>query len=216
MNFTYDALGRRIREGPIVLRGSTTMDETTIELYYSKAWQVIHERKEVEGGGGSSGTIGEEESLGPDGGTSIFEQQTDYVWSLAYVDALVLRDRDINLDTVMDQRVYVQQDANFNVTAIIEADGDVVERFIYDSYGAFTVLDFNWASASLDQRSNFLCDIEAVPFAIRACRKLHVWRLELWGKSGAKRALETVQSRIRTQCEVSWYVLITSVINPLS
>ena len=60
------------------------------------------------------------------------------------MDALVLRDRDANLDGGLEQRHYVQQDANFNVTAPVETDGDVAERFVYDPYGVVTVLDADW------------------------------------------------------------------------
>jgi hypothetical protein len=38
------------------------------------------------------------------------------------------------------------------VTAVVDAFGDVVERFLYDPYGRFTVLDANW-SARWDNQS---------------------------------------------------------------
>ena len=69
------------------------------------------------------------------------ETQTQYVWSPVYVDALVARDRD-------SERVYVQQDANWNVTALVSTSGDVLERYIYDSYGQVTVLAPDWSTRS--------------------------------------------------------------------
>jgi RHS repeat-associated protein len=36
------------------------------------------------------------------------------------------------------------QDANFNVTALLDDSGEVVERYIYDPFGQATVLDANW------------------------------------------------------------------------
>jgi hypothetical protein len=48
------------------------------------------------------------------------------------VDALVLRDRDTGGDPELDERLYVQQDANFNVTALVDTAGNVVERYVYD------------------------------------------------------------------------------------
>ena len=42
-------------------------------------------------------------------------------------------------------RLYVQQDANFNVTAVTDSAGTVLERYIYEPYGSFTVLDADWA-----------------------------------------------------------------------
>jgi RHS repeat-associated protein len=57
------------------------------------------------------------------------------VWSPVYVDAMVLRDA--------SQRLYVQQDANWNVTGIVGNSGGwtVLERYVYDPYGKATVLD---------------------------------------------------------------------------
>ena len=44
----------------------------------------------------------------------------------------------------LDERLYVQTDANFNVTSLLDTTGSVVERFLYDPYGTFTVHDPNW------------------------------------------------------------------------
>jgi RHS repeat-associated protein len=57
--------------------------------------------------------------------------QAQYVWSPVYVDALVERDRG-------SERLYVQQDANWNVTALVDVSGNVAERYVYDPYGRFT------------------------------------------------------------------------------
>src|SRR5262249_61036105 len=68
--------------------------------------------------------------------------QIQYVWSPVYIDALVLRDRDANglgADG-LEERLWVQQDADFNVTALLDSAGNVVERYAYDPYGAFSVL----------------------------------------------------------------------------
>jgi RHS repeat-associated protein len=61
--------------------------------------------------------------------------QAQYVWSPVYVDALVER------DTANGPRLYAQQDANWNVTALVDTTGTVRERYVYDPYGAVTVLD---------------------------------------------------------------------------
>jgi RHS repeat-associated protein len=39
------------------------------------------------------------------------------------------------------QRLYVQQDANWNVTGIVSSSGAVQERYVYDPYGKATVYD---------------------------------------------------------------------------
>jgi RHS repeat-associated protein len=67
-----------------------------------------------------------------------------YVWSPVYVDALVLRDRDSNGDGTLDERLYVAQDGNYDVTALFDNAGNVVERYIYDPFGQATILDASW------------------------------------------------------------------------
>jgi RHS repeat-associated protein len=101
---------------------------TTRDLYYSDQWQVLEDK--VASGSGTA----------------------QYVWSPVYVDAMVLRDRDTNGDSTLDERLYVQQDANFNTTAVLNTAGAVLERYVYDPYGRFTdregidtaTLDANW------------------------------------------------------------------------
>jgi RHS repeat-associated protein len=95
----------------------------TTDLYYSDAWQVLEERV---------------------GGQTMVQ----YVWSPVYVDALILRDRDTNGDGTLDERLWVVQDANYNVTALLDNSGNVVERYIYDPFGSVTVLDANWVERS--------------------------------------------------------------------
>jgi RHS repeat-associated protein len=67
--------------------------------------------------------------------------QDQYVWSPVYVDALVERD-------TPTQRMYVEQDADFNVTALVDTSGNVQERYVYDPYGAVTILAANWTTRS--------------------------------------------------------------------
>jgi hypothetical protein len=67
-----------------------------------------------------------------------------YVWSPVYVDAMILRDRDTDGNGTLDERLWVQQDANWNVTALVNGSGIVVERYAYDTYGAVTVYDASY------------------------------------------------------------------------
>jgi len=112
--YAYDALGRRITE-------TYSGTNTTNHLYYSPQWQVIEERQ--------NGT-----------GTSNVSYQ--YVWGAANVDELVLRDT--YSGGVKTQRLYAQQNANYDVTALINTSGQVQERYLYDPYGAVTITDANW------------------------------------------------------------------------
>jgi RHS repeat-associated protein len=94
-------------------------DGSTRDLYYSAEWQVLEERVAD-------------------------EAQVQYVWSPIYVDALVLRDSGSGLE----ERLYVQQDANFNVTALLDDTGEVVERLVYAPYAQVTFLDAQWQTQS--------------------------------------------------------------------
>jgi RHS repeat-associated protein len=67
--------------------------------------------------------------------------QDQYVWSPVYVDAMIERD-------TPTQRLYVQQDANWNVTALVNTSGTVVERYVYDPYGAVSYLNASWGTIS--------------------------------------------------------------------
>jgi RHS repeat-associated protein len=70
------------------------------------------------------------------------------VWGVRYVDELVLRDRDTNGNGTLDERLYALQDANYNVTAITDTAGAVVQRFGYDAYGRAEVLAAGWGAAA--------------------------------------------------------------------
>jgi RHS repeat-associated protein len=100
-------------------RVTETKSGTTRDFYYSDQWQVLEERV--------AGTA-----------------RVQYVWSPVYIDSLVLRDRDADGNGSLEERLWAQQDANFNVTALVNSSGAVVERYAYDPYGTATVYDANW------------------------------------------------------------------------
>ena len=76
--------------------------------------------------------------LEEDTGGSMADQ---YVWSAVYADALVERD-------ASSTRMYAEQDVDFNITALVDTTGTVQERYIYDPYGAVTILTSAWATRS--------------------------------------------------------------------
>src|SRR5262249_16333015 len=130
--FVFDAWNRLVKvknSGGTVLetfgydalfhRVAVTAGGTTTDFYFSAAWQVLEERV---GGNATS----------------------QYVWSPVYVDALILRDRDTDANGSLDERLWVEQDANFNVTALVNGSGSVVERYIEDPFGVSTAYDTNW------------------------------------------------------------------------
>jgi RHS repeat-associated protein len=96
-----------------------TASGTTTDLYYSDQGQVLEEFV---------------------GGTAMAR----YVWSPVYVNALVLRDRNTGSGT-LSERLWVQQDANWNVTALVNSSGVVVERYAYTPYGEVTIYNASYA-----------------------------------------------------------------------
>jgi YD repeat-containing protein len=136
LNYVYDAWNRLVaaQTSPTNVfasyeydglgrRVSETKSGTTRDFYYSDQWQVVEERV-----GGQA--------------------QVQYVWSPVYVDALVLRDRDAdgNPWNGLEERLWVQQDANWNVTALVANNNflNVVERYVYDPFGAVSIYNGIW------------------------------------------------------------------------
>src|SRR5262249_39373461 len=128
----YDAWNRMVayKNGSTILlaysfdalsRRITENPGTLRVLYYSSNWQVLEERV--------NGTA-----------------DRQYVWSPVYIDALIERDRSVSGS--LDERLYVQQDGNWNVTETVSTSGSVVEREIYDPYGTVTFLTASWSTLS--------------------------------------------------------------------
>jgi len=83
------------------------------------------------------------------------QPEYQYVWSVRYMDAPVLRDENTDTnDLCDDQRLYYANDANMNVTALIGTDGTPLERYAYDPYGKVTVLDADF-SDDADGKSDY-------------------------------------------------------------
>lgn len=100
-----------------------TESGTTTDFYFSAAGQVLEERV------GSAVKI-------------------QYIWSPVYVDGLILRDRDSTGSGTLNERLWVVQDPDFNVTALLNNSGSVVERYVYDPYGAVTILSATFTTLS--------------------------------------------------------------------
>ena len=108
------------------------------DLYYSSQWQVLEER-----------------AMNADTGTLQVNDQN--VWGQAYVDEMVLRDsRSLGNTTGsgnlgltgsgLDSRIYVEQDANWNTTSLLDNAGNALEDIVYDPYGNVSVLNAGLAS----------------------------------------------------------------------
>ena len=75
-------------------------------IYYNENWQVLADRSPID------------------------NSARQFVWHPYYIDALA-----VTYAISSGDRHYYLQDANFNVTAAVEDDGDVVERYRYTPYG---------------------------------------------------------------------------------
>jgi len=94
----------------------TASPDVTYDYYYNESWQMLEVRRT------------------PAGGSEIVYKQ--YVWDIRYIDAPVLRWRDADKDgSSLEETLYYTNDANMNVTAVVDTSGDMVERYAYDPYG---------------------------------------------------------------------------------
>jgi RHS repeat-associated protein len=105
---------------------SGTLNETR-HLYYTEPskWQVVEERV----------------------GTSTSANR-QFVWGLRYIDDLILRDRDTDGNGTLDERLYSLQDANWNVTGLVNTSGVIQQRFVYTAYGLPVFLNSSFTSGS--------------------------------------------------------------------
>jgi len=111
--YEYDAAKRRIVKKTYL---AGVLDSTR-HLYYTdpSRWQVIEERLNT---------------------STSAERQ--FIWGLRYIDDLILRERDTTspANGILNERLYSLQDANWNVTALIDSSGIIQERYSYAAYGS--------------------------------------------------------------------------------
>jgi len=128
----YDGLNRRVvKQFDSAAPADPDGLDAYRHYYYNSAWQILETRK-------SAGAATAPQTLQP---------EWQYVWSPRYLDAAVLRDRNSDADDLCDdERLYYCNDANMNVTALTDENGDAVERYAYDAYGQPTVYDGTWSN----------------------------------------------------------------------
>jgi RHS repeat-associated protein len=155
-DLTYDAWNRLVK----VVDGTSTVAEyrydgrnfrivkktyaggTLAEIrhyFYNSDWQCLEDRLAVV----SSGVL-----------SSYADRQ--HVWGLRYVDDLVLRDRNADglptsgnlgfTGSGLDERLYCHQDPNWNVVALTNSSGAIVERYGYSAYGKAMILTASFAA----------------------------------------------------------------------
>ena len=125
--YAYDALKRRITKD---------VDSTVRHFLYSSQWESLEERLD-----------------------SSSDPERQHIWGPQYVDQLIYRDRDTSdpANGTLDERLYGLQDANWNVTALVDTGGGPVERYLYEPYGTLTYQNasFGDSSSSVDNAYTF-------------------------------------------------------------
>ncbi|NBB95929.1 MAG: hypothetical protein GVY16_09350 [Planctomycetes bacterium] len=131
--YEYDGQKRRVEK---------TVDSSTDDYFYNSdlglrslggaGWQLLETRTD-------------DDTDPPSTGSGQAAEQ--YVWDIRYIDAPIAR-----FDAT-GYAVYYLNDANFNVTSLVDESGTIVERYAYDPYGERTVLDADW-SADADNASD--------------------------------------------------------------
>ncbi|PQO43818.1 hypothetical protein C5Y93_21770 [Blastopirellula marina] len=111
MQYQYDGQAWRI----ISLKHSGGIAEETKHVYFTSQWQEIEVRV----------------------GTTPIDAPASqqFVWGERYIDDLLLRDRDSTSEGFLNERLYVTQDANWNVVAISNTEGSILARIAYSPYG---------------------------------------------------------------------------------
>jgi RHS repeat-associated protein len=102
----------------------------TYDYYYNEDWQVLEVRRN---------------------GVSFPHEQ--FVWHPYYIDALAARFYDANTNGAVVEHYYCH-DANFNVTAVVNASGTVLERYAYTPYGELTVMNASFSPISASTIGN--------------------------------------------------------------
>jgi RHS repeat-associated protein len=132
--YRYDGLHRRIAK---LVPDGENWDRT--DYYYTRSWQVIEERLATNVATANKDNVATAPTY-------------QYIWSLRYIDACILRDENTDPESDDDctddggsERIYYANGANMEVTAVLEADGDVTERYVYDPYGKVTIYETDWS-----------------------------------------------------------------------
>ncbi len=127
--YTYDARGYRVTES-YPIGGNGVAPATTNYIYYDSSWQAIEVRTN---------------------GTAASNVASQTVWSAAYINAPVLQDPYVAGVLVPDSRLYFQQDANWNTTAVVGYDATtgtwgVLQRYVYSPYGNLLILNADFST----------------------------------------------------------------------
>jgi RHS repeat-associated protein len=145
--YTYNAMGYRVTES-YPLGGTGVPAGTTNYIYYDSQWS----RR----AGISARVFWVEDGLQHlietgTGGTANTNVTSQMVWSASYINAAVLQDSYSGGVIQPNSRLYFEQDANWDTTAVVGFNAtagtwNVVQRYTYSPYGTITVLNADWSA----------------------------------------------------------------------
>lgn len=122
VEYAYDGQSWRV----ITKKYSNGMLDETTHIYFTSKWQAI------------------EKSIGTASGLEVAGCQQ--VWGLEFIDGLVLRDIASAEEAASESRLYVAQDANWNIVALVSPASQIEERFVYDPYGVSREVNPNYSA----------------------------------------------------------------------
>jgi RHS repeat-associated protein len=129
--YYYDGMNRRIKTDEY----NAGVFQHTRHFFFNSQWQNLEERID-----------------------SSTDAERQYEWGIQYVDQLHYRARDTDGNGSLDEQLYSTQDANWSVVAIASQDGQILERYQYDSYGTMFLLTpyfVEQTDSSFDWEFNF-------------------------------------------------------------
>ncbi len=130
--YEYDRVNRRIKSHiDSGAPSNPTGIDSYVHYYHNSAWQILETRQ----------------SDTPSAQPDTLQPKHQFVWSQRYIDAPVLRDENTGTNGLCDDdRLYYLNDANFNVTALLDTAGEALERYVYSPYGVVTIYDATWTN----------------------------------------------------------------------
>ena len=147
--YAYDGMFRRTTKA---------VGAETRSYYYNDLWKCVEERSTGSPSSSSSSSANANSSSSSSNpnspsssGSSLVvvtsgEAEIQYVWGARpnHRDELILRDRDTNGNSVLDERLYCLMDY-YDPTSIVDTNGDVVERYRFSAFGVRTIFSPTWA-----------------------------------------------------------------------
>ena len=147
--YAYDGMFRRTTK---------VVGAETRSYYYNDQWKCVEERSTGSPSSNSSSSSANANSSSSSSnanspsssGSSLVvvtsgEAEIQYVWGARpnHRDEMILRDRDTNGNSVLDERLYCLMDY-YDPTSIVDTNGDVVERYRFSAFGVRTIFSPTW------------------------------------------------------------------------